>query len=278
MGSHPDSHLHPVATGQAAQLVERHAKEDPLKLYSGWFCPFVQRAWVTLEEKSIPYQYIEVNPYDKPQSLLSLNPRGLVPTLSVPTALGSKPLYESNIICEYLDTVYNDESKHGKSLLPSDSYDRARLKIWIDYVTSRIIPAFHRFLQFQGEDMRKAREEFLGHLKTWIKEADPDGPFFYGKYFTLADIALAPWALRLWVFDHYKSGEGGLGMPQPGEGGPDEKTWVRWRSWVKAMEQRKSITETMSDKQYYLSIYQRYADNTAQSELAKATRSGRGVP
>lgn len=278
MGSHPDSHLHPVATGRAAQLVEKHKDENPLKLYSGWFCPFVQRAWVTLEEKSIPYQYIEVNPYDKPQSLLSLNPRGLVPTLSVPTASNSKPLYESNIICEYLDGVYSDELKHGKSLLPADPYDRARMKIWIDFITSRIIPAFHRFLQFQGEDMKKGREEFLGHLKTWIKEADPNGPFFYGKDFTLADISLAPWALRLWVFDHYKSEEGGLGLPKPGEGGADEKTWARWRSWVEAIEKRRSIVDTMSAEEHYLTIYQRYADNTAQSELAKATRSGKGVP
>lgn len=36
--------------------------------------------------------------------------------------------------------------------------------------------------------------------------------------------------------------------------------------------------ETTSEKEYYLPIYQRYADNTAQSELAKATRKGRGVP
>lgn len=57
--SHPDADLHPEATGPAAAIVKAHAKEEPLKLYSGWFCPFVQRAWTVLEEKKIPYQYIE---------------------------------------------------------------------------------------------------------------------------------------------------------------------------------------------------------------------------
>ena len=45
------------------------------------FCPFVQRVLLVLLEKEICFQYIEVNPYHKPQSLLDLNPRGLVPTL-----------------------------------------------------------------------------------------------------------------------------------------------------------------------------------------------------
>lgn len=36
MGSHPDSKLHPVATGPAIKIVEAHQKEEPLKLYSGW--------------------------------------------------------------------------------------------------------------------------------------------------------------------------------------------------------------------------------------------------
>src|ERR1700744_6082180 len=34
-------------------------------LMSRWFCPFVQRAWIALEEGKLPYQYKEVNPYKK---------------------------------------------------------------------------------------------------------------------------------------------------------------------------------------------------------------------
>ena len=75
--------------------------------------------------------------------------------------------------------------------------------------------------------------------------------------------------MRLWVFDHYKEG---LGMPEEGA------EWARFRKWQEALEQRPSIRNIMSEKEHYLPIYQRYADNTAQSELAKATRKGRGVP
>lgn len=272
---HPDAQLHPVATGAAKQVVDAHQKEEPLKLYAGWFCPFVQRAWAVLEEKKIPYQYIEVNPYEKPQSLLKLNPRGLVPTLEYE----NKPLFESTVICELLEEAYPNQ---GPSLLPKDLYQRARMRIWTDFMTSRIIPSFHRFLQFQPEQkdfndkgLTAAREEFLGHLKTFIKEMDSKGPFFLGAEPSLIDFVVAPWAVRLWVFDHYKHGSG---IPAPGHGGADEAMWARFHQWLYAVQTRDSIKNTTSEREHYLPIYQRYADDKAQSELAKATRSGKGVP
>ncbi|CDM35536.1 hypothetical protein DTO013E5_7989 [Penicillium roqueforti] len=282
MSAHPDSNLYPEASGPAKALVDKHRAEQPLKLYAGWFCPFVQRVWLALEEKKIPYEYIEVNPYNKPDSLLTLNPRGLVPTLSTPADPHPRPLYESTVILEYLEEAYPD---HQPRFLPDDAYERARARIWIDYVTSRIIPSFHRFLQYQPADgtgqnadvgLDQARQEFLNHLKAWTKEMHSEGPFFLGEDISLPDLVLAPWAVRLWVLDEFKSG--GLGIPREGEGGADEGVWSRWRTWLAAVESRRSIKETTSDLAHYLPIYKRYADNTAQSELAKATRAGRGVP
>jgi glutathione S-transferase len=235
-------------------------------------CPFVQRAWSVLEEKKIPYQYIEVNPYDKPQSLLTLNPRGLVPTLE----FASKPLYESTVICEFLEDAFPD---HGPRLLPADPYERARTRIWTDFCTSRIIPAWHRFLQFQPASdevgLRGVREEFLGKLKEFAGEMDAEGPFFLGSEPSLIDFVVAPWVVRLWVFDHFK---GGVGIPEEGAGGEDEAVWGRLRKWTAAVEERPSVRDTTSERERYLSIYQKYADDTAQSEMAKASRAGRGVP
>lgn len=145
-----------------------------------------------LEEKKIPYQYIEVNPYNKPESLLRLNPRGLVPTLQY----DNKPLFESTVICEFLEEAYPDHKPH---LLPSDPYDRARTRIWTDFCTSRIIPAFHRFLQFQPVDdadgLQEVRAEFLVKLKELAQEMDPNGPFFFGKEPSLIDFVVAPWVV-----------------------------------------------------------------------------------
>ena len=48
--------------------------------------------------------------------------------------------------------------------------------------------------------------------------------------------------------------------------------------WKDAVESRPRIRDTMSGREHYLPIYKRYADDTAMSELAKASRAGRGVP
>lgn len=143
-----------------------------------------------LEEKKIPYQYIEVNPYHKPTSLLQLNPRGLVPTLQY----DNKPLFESTVVCEFLEEAFPEHTPH---LMPKDPYDRARTRIWTDFCTSRIIPAFHRFLQFQPTSdvggLHKLRDEFLDKLRELTKEMHKDGPFFFGQDPSLIDFVVAPW-------------------------------------------------------------------------------------
>ncbi|OIW31211.1 glutathione S-transferase [Coniochaeta ligniaria NRRL 30616] len=273
----------PSATGQALQLVQAHSSTAPLKLYAGWFCPFVQRAWIVLEEKNLPYQYIEINPYDKSPEFLALNPRGLVPTLAVPVSGDKKdlrPLYESTVICEYLEEAYPDS---GPRLLPQgDSYERARCRLWIDHVGSRIVPAWYKLMQHTDDkpySIQEAREGLHKHLKAFAKEMlehGSGGPWFLGDRFSLADVALVPWAQRLWLIDHYKPG--GVGIPKNGERGEDEAVWGRWDTWLEAALERKSVRETASDEKEYIAIYKRYAEDTTQSEVGQATRQGGKLP
>lgn len=220
-------------------------------LKEGYLQPAVQKVWLVLEEKSIPYQYIEVNPYHKPTSLLELNPRGLVPTLQYE----GKPLYESTVICEFLEDAFPN---HGLRILPIDPYAKARMRIWTDFVTTRIVPSYFRFLQNQPEQtqnsMEKVRSEFLDSLRQFAEAMDDEGPFFMGKEPTLVDFVMAPWGVRLWALEKMK---GGLGLPKEGEGGLDEKSWARWRNWMAAVEDRKSVRETTSEKKHYMPIYQR---------------------
>ena len=140
---------------------------------------------------------MEVNPYHKPESLLKLNPRGLVPTLEYK----KKPLYESAVVCEFIegDFLHNSLPKgriqfkrntdeypdYGRKLRPDDVYQRAISRIWCDFVTSRIIPKYFRFLQHQeGQapySLVEARTDFLDSLKEFTKQMDQEGPFCLGK-------------------------------------------------------------------------------------------------
>lgn len=162
---------------------------------------------------------------------------------------------------------------------PRDAYRRAKGRIWSDWVGTRFIPAFHQCLQFQpregqsedeaAKELQSRKAEVTGLMREFVEEADERGPFFFGARPTMVDLVLAPWANRLWVFDEFK---GGLTLPAA-EG------WVgRWQSWFEAMEGRRSLRETSSEREHLKPMYKKYADDIAQSELAKATRAGRGVP
>ncbi|KAF7558906.1 hypothetical protein G7046_g5262 [Stylonectria norvegica] len=275
-----DTSLPPETTGAAAQLAADHSEEHPLKLYGGWFCPFVQRSWITLVEKKIPHQYVEINPYKKEAAFMQLNPRGLVPTLAVPMDPKGKeqrPLFESNIICEYLEEAFKDEDTYGPRLLPSDAYERARCRLWIDHISTRIIPAFYKLLQHTPDkafSLDEAREELQGHIKSFVKEMNSSGPWFLGSEFSLVDVSLAPWALRLFLVDHYK--EGGHGIPTAG--GEDAEVWVRWREWARSIEARESVKSTWSADERYILAYKRYAEDTTNSLVALATREGKKLP
>jgi glutathione S-transferase len=304
-----DTSLLPQPTGAAAELAARHAAPHSLRLHGGWFCPFVQRAWIVLVEKDIPHQYVEVNPYKKEGELLALNPRGLVPTLSITARAedGEKKraaLYESTVICEYLDEAYADEDRYGPRLLPSSSgssseredddvvLERARCRLWINHIVTKIVPGFYRLLQHTPEkeySIEEARADFLKGLKDFAQEmldssgkktlgtaAAADGPWFLGSRFSLVDVMLAPWAKRLFLIDHYKAG--GVGIPKKGERGKDEEVWARWERWFEAVVNRESVKATWSDDAKYIEAYKRYAEDTTQSQVGQATRQGRSLP
>lgn len=276
--------LEPHTSGRAAKFAATHSAEHPLKLYGGWFCPFVQRSWIVLHEKRIPHQYVEVNPYHKAPEFLALNPRGLVPTLAVPTddaaaARGKtqKHLYESSVLCEYLDEAYGDEAKYAPRLLPEDAYERARCRLWSDHISNKIIPGFYKVLQHTPDkaySVDEARKEFLDKIKTLVKEMDDSGPWFLGERFSLVDVMLAPWAKRLFLIDHYKPG--GVGISEARKG--DEATWARWQEWFDAITTRESVLDTWSNDEKYIEAYKRYAEDTTGSEVGQATRSGSRLP
>jgi glutathione S-transferase len=280
-----DTSIEPHTSGLAAKFAAAHSAEHPLKLYGGWFCPFVQRVWIVLHEKKIPHQYVEINPYHKAPEFLALNPRGLVPTLAVPAGgqggKEQKPLYESLVLCEYLDEAYADEKQFGPRLLPEDAYERARCRLWIDHVSTKIIPGFYKLLQHTPDKaygIQEARGEFLGNIKTLVEQMDGSGsgPWFLGDRFSLVDVMLAPWAKRLFLIDHYKPG--GVGIEEAKKKTEDQDVWARWQQWFDAITSRQSVRETWSDDEQYIAAYKRYAEDTTGSMVGQATRKGERLP
>ncbi|KAG6885002.1 hypothetical protein C0993_006653 [Termitomyces sp. T159_Od127] len=240
----PDVNIFPHATGRAAELVAKHQEPQDFVFYSGWvsdclvfgsvsrfnsgnlqFCPFVQRVWIALEEKGVEYQYREVNPYKKEKHfLVDINPKGLVPAVEYK----GKAIYESLVICEFLEDLYPTQ----RPLLPTEPLMRAIVRIWIDFVSKSIVPAFQRLLQAQdAEKQAGLREEYFEALRKYAKEVK--GPYFLGEYFSLVDVAVAPWITRDYVLEEHR----GFKREDVNE------VWVKYAS---AIEKRQSIVQTQS--------------------------------
>ncbi|KAI3027875.1 hypothetical protein CBS147343_4606 [Aspergillus niger] len=251
---------HTKATGLAAQTVAHRSQDNELKLYGSCFCPFVQRVWVALEIKGIPYQYIEVDPHKKPQSLLDVNPRGLVPALRH----GDWGSYESSVLLEYLEDL-----NVGTPLLPpGDAKLRAHCRLWTDFINRHIVPNFYRVLQEQDTHKQITNaQELRDAFNTLVGAADAQGPFFLGAQISFVDVQVAPWIIRL------------RRALKPYRGWPDPEPGSRWGAWVDAIENNEHIQATTSTDELYLDSYERYAQNRPNtSQVANAINSGRGLP
>ncbi|KAJ5983428.1 Glutathione S-transferase/chloride channel C-terminal [Penicillium waksmanii] len=250
---------HTKATGPAAVTAVNRSAETNLKLYGSCFCPFVQRVWISLELKGIPYQYIEIDPYEKPQSLLEINPRGLVPALQH----DDWGCYESSVIMEYLEDL-----KLGTNLFPLDPKSRAHCRLWADHINRNIVPNFYRVLQEQDPQKQvENAQELQDAFNLLITAAHPSGPYFMGTQISFVDIQAAPWVIRL------------ARVLKPYRGWPDPEGGSRWASWVTAIETNEHVLATTSNDELYLDSYQRYAENRPNtSQVANAINSGRGLP
>ncbi|KAG9019029.1 hypothetical protein FRB90_007201 [Tulasnella sp. 427] len=257
-------------TGRALDTVNAHQDEAEITMFGANFCPFVQRVWVTLEYKKIPYRYVECDPYKKPKELLDLNPKGLVPALKL---LNGKSLAESTVIMEYLEEAYSPpnapDGQHPLVLPPlSDPYGRARARLEADKINRTFVPAFYRFLQAQ-ETAKQIQfgKEFFDGLEAFAKAMDPEGPFFSGSELGFVDIMIAPWAYRVNnVLKHYR----GFELP-PNKG--------RYEKWADAVFSHPAFLATCSTEDLYIDSYARYAENRpGTSQVADAINSGRGLP
>ena len=99
-----------------------------MKLISHKLCPYVQRAVIALTEKGIPFERIDIDLANKPDWFLKVSPLGKVPVLLVGTADGETALFESNVICEYIE-----DTQGGAKLHPQDPLQRAQHRAWMEF-------------------------------------------------------------------------------------------------------------------------------------------------
>jgi glutathione S-transferase len=194
-----------------------------LTLVSHHLCPYVQRAAIVLTEKGVPFARRYVDLAAKPDWFLAVSPLGKTPVLLVQ----DEPLFESAVICEYLDETL------APRLHAADALVRARERGWMEF-GSAILNTIAAFYNAPDARALQARRDELAVKFMQVEQArHADGPWFAGARFGLVDAVFGP-VFR--YFDVLESlGEPGFFMETPKVG-----------AWRRALAERPSVQQAVS--------------------------------
>jgi glutathione S-transferase len=166
-----------------------------LKLISHKLCPYVQRAVIALSEKGVPFERIDIDLANKPDWFLKLSPRGKVPVLVVTTGQGDVALFESNVICEYIE-----ETQAAVRLHPADALKRAEHRAWMEF-GSAILGDLWGLETSTDPATFESKRQAISDKFARVEAALGTGPFFAGNTFGLVDAVFAPIFRYFDVFD-----------------------------------------------------------------------------
>jgi glutathione S-transferase len=158
-----------------------HAMHPRLTLVSHVLCPYVQRAAIVLAEKHMPFTRRDVDLANKPDWFNAISPLGKTPVLLV----GDTPIFESAVICEYLDDTLPPR------LHPAAALQRARHRAWMEF-GSAVLNGIGAFYNARDEAALQARRDELVQRFATLEGALGDGPWFDGARFSIVDAVFGP--------------------------------------------------------------------------------------
>jgi len=230
-----------------------------MKLYSSWYSPFAQRAWLALLHKGADFEIVEVDPYEKTGSWMRIS-RGMgqVPVLVDDTGPGEPLAVPGSLrTLEFVDERFAGQ---GTALFPGDPAGRANIRYWLDLFERHVMPHFYGFLMSppgsgQGQTARQSFEDGLAFLAAGI---NAEGPYFSGKQPCAVDLALAPFALRFeLLLPHYRD----YALPE------NNDAWRRYHTWWQVMGTDPHLPATYGEIETYrerlLDFYLPYAEGRA---------------
>ncbi|MBZ9812844.1 glutathione S-transferase family protein [Mesorhizobium sp. CA7] len=200
-----------------------------LTLVSHHLCPYVQRAAISLAEKGVPFERVDVDLANKPDWFKAVSPLGKVPLLRVRHGDAQEVIFESAVILEFL------EETEANPLHPADPLLRARHRAWIEF-GSAILNAIGRFYSAADEAAFLRESRGLSGMFARVEAelaARQSGPWFAGDRFSLVDAVYGPVFRYFDTFD--RIGDFGI---------LDGKPLVQ--ALREALSERKSVKEAVS--------------------------------
>lgn len=166
-----------------------------LKLISHSLCPYVQRAVIALNDKGVPFERVDIDLANKPDWFLKLSPLGKVPVLVVTTDKSEVALFESNVICEYIE-----ETQAGGKLHPDDALKRAEHRAWMEFGSVILGDLWGLEITTDPSTFESKRQALAAKFAR-VEAALGSGRYFGGDAFSLVDAVFAPIFRYFDVFD-----------------------------------------------------------------------------
>jgi glutathione S-transferase len=195
----------------------------PLTLVSHHLCPYVQRAAISLGEKAVRFERIDIDLAHKPEWFLAISPLGKTPVLKV----GDRAIFESAVILEYL------EETQANKLHPADPLTRAEHRAWIEF-SSAVLNDIGGFYVAPDAAAFDAKAQSLAAKFMQVERRLGAGPHFDGPHFSLVDAAFGPVFRYFDVFD--RIGDFGVLAGKP-----------KVSAWRKVLALRPSIKAAVGD-------------------------------
>jgi glutathione S-transferase len=199
-----------------------------LILYDDVFSPYARKVRIALYEKDVPFERVRALHGDCNRTdFIDVNPRAEVPAL----VDGDFRLYDSTVICEYLEERYPEPP-----LLPKEPRMRAKCRLIEDLADTQLDAALYAITIVEmgrGEsfpEMRAAAARDLGRLSGELERLlGADG--FFCDAFSIADIATVPHLMAASF----------LGFPI------DPVAYPRITRWMETLQGRPSIARDNVD-------------------------------
>lgn len=194
----------------------------PLVLVSHALCPYVQRAAIVLAEKGVPFERRDIDLAHKPDWFLAGSPLGKTPVLLV----DDEPIFESAVICEYL------EDTTLPKLHPSNALLRAQHRAWMEF-GSNVLSGIAAFYNAPDEAALQAKADQIRQRLQQMEAELGEGPYFAGEAFSIVDAVFGPVFRYFDVFDELGDFGFWQGLPR----------LARWRQ---ALALRRSVAQAVA--------------------------------
>ncbi|CAO3684855.1 unnamed protein product [Umbelopsis ramanniana] len=227
--------------------------QPKLTFYTSVICPYAQRAAITLKEVGAEYEKVEIDLQNKPEWYKDVNPETKVPALTV----DGYNIAESLVLVELVNDLF-PETK----LLPDNALKRAQIRFFVEYFSSKVSP--HQYKILGNLENKEARQIAYNDINTalvrvneLLLEQSPEGPYFLGNEYSIADINVAPFVFRLkFLVKHFLKDEVEL---------IDFTKYPRVEQFFAGITERDSFKATIASDEYFATAFEKIRHRFAPS-------------